>query len=292
MASPKRVAVYCRVSTEQEIQEGSFELQQAHYREQIKNNPDMVLAGIYGDKGRSGRTMDKRSGLHHLMEDCEAGKIDVVLVKSMSRLARSLSDCLTVVRRLRALRIPLIFEKEGINTMDSRGELLISIMASIAQEESNSISENLRWSMDHSNAKGEPFFRASYGYRKAPRSRKWIIDEQQARRVRLAFKMATAGSCYREIIGTLNHLEEEEDTGETWTMKRLTYLLKNVSYIGDCITNRCYVVYTDRKHILKNKGQRDQYYIESHHEPLVSKEEFEQVQQLIKHRKLNSPHRK
>ncbi len=284
-----RVAAYCRVSTEQEIQEGSFELQQAYFRRKINENPDMVLVGVYGDKGKSGRSTHGRNGLQKLLRDCEDGKIDRILVKSISRFARNLTDCLAICRRLRELNIPVIFEKEGVNSMDSTGELLLSIMAAVAQEESFSISENLRWSMERSNAKGEPFFLASYGYRKEPDSHKWRIDESAARRVRTAFQMAWNGSCYREILEALNQMEEEESTGETWTMRRLTYLLKNVSYIGDCVTNKRFTVYTDKRRLLTNKGQRDQFYISNHHEPLVSREVFEQVQARMRARELKSP---
>ena len=297
----KRVAAYCRVSTEMELQEGSYELQQSYFRTLIESNPDMVLAGIYGDKGKSGRGTVKRPGLRQLLQDCEDANVDMVLVKSLSRFARNVSDCLAMVRRLRELQIPVIFEKEGINTMEGSGELLIAIMAAIAQEESNSISGNMRWSIDSHNAKGEPYHRTSYGYkREAKGSPKWIIDDDQAKRVRCAFDMAAAGKGYMEIIDRLNAMEAEElsepstksntksKTGTKWNYHRLVYLLKNIAYTGDYLTNQQYTLYTDRRINRRNKGERDQYYITEHHSPIVSKEQFELVQQMLANGSLSS----
>ena len=287
--TPLRVAAYCRVSTDKELQEGSYETQQAYFQRYIAENPGMVLAGIYGDLGKSGRSVHGRQGLQALLRDCETGKIDLVLVKSLSRFARSLSDCLALVRRLKELHIPVIFEKEGINTMEGSGELLLSVMASIAQEESKSIGENLRWSVSQSNAKGEPFFHPSYGFRRAEDSRKWVIQADEAKRVYRAFTLAATGEwTYQEILALLNQIEQKEKTNQTWSKKRLIYLLTNVAYMGDCLTNRTYHVYTDKKIILPNRGERDQYYIEDHHPAIVSREMFKRVQQVMKSGLLHS----
>lgn len=291
-AQPCRVAVYCRVSMELELQEGSFERQRAHYEQLIAANPAMTLVDVYGDKGKSGRSIHARAAFRRMLADCEAGKIDMILTKSLSRFARNMADCLTVVRRLRELRIPVVFEKEGINTMESSGELLLSIMASLAQEESNSIAENMRWSMDRSNARGEPFFRAAYGYTKCGTGRAWGIDADAARRVRCAFDMAAQGRYYREIIGALDAMECEAGTGVTWSRKRVAYMLRNVSYMGDCLTNRTFTVYTDRRLQLKNCGERDRYYIEGHHAPLVSRALFARVQRVMDSGLLHSGHKR
>lgn len=288
-----RVAAYCRVSTEKDLQEHSYESQQESFRQQIEADPTMTLAGIYGDIGKTGRSIHHRCGLQQLLQDCEDDKIDLVLVKSLSRFSRSLSDCLSMVRRLRELRIPVIFEKEGINTMDGSGELLISIMASIAQEESNSISENLRWSEKQSNAKGEPFFHPSYGYRRQEGSRAWEIQSEEAQRVYRAFELAATGEwSYQEILSELNRMEKAEGTGATWSKKRLIYLLTNVVYMGDCLTNRTYHVYTDKMVIRPNRGERDQYYIEEHHTPIVSREMFQRVQQVMQSGLLHSSYKR
>ena len=290
---PRRAAIYCRVSTKKEFQEHSYEAQQTFLRQRIADDPTLTLAGIYGDIGKTGRSIHGRSGLQELLRDCESGQIDLVLVKSLSRFSRSLSDCLTMVRRLRELRIPVIFEKEGINTMEGSGELLLSIMASIAQEESRSIGENLRWSVKQSNAKGEPFFHPSYGFRRKKGSRVWEIYPEEAQRVRRAFALAATGEwSYQEILTVLNQMERSEETGAVWSKKRLVYLLTNVVYMGDCLTNRTYHVYTDKMVIRPNRGERDQYYIEDHHPAIVSREMFQRVQQVMKSGLLHSSYKR
>ena len=277
------------------MQENSFDRQCDYFRQMIENAPHLTLAGIYGDFGKSGRSIHARPELQRLLADCEAGKIDIIFVKSISRFARSMSDCLAIVRRLRELKIPVVFEKENINTMDGMGELLISIMASVAQEESNSISENMRWSIEQHNAKGTPYYHPSYGYRKAGKgSLDWVIDEQQAKVVRCAFDMALERRSYKEIVEKLNEMEvsSTENTSEAapkprkyakpWNRRRVVYLLKNIAYIGDYLTNRTYIVYTDKRKMVRNKGERDQYYLDGHHEAIISKEQFEKVQMILK----------
>ena len=290
---PKRVAAYIRVSTEKELQEHSYEAQEAYFRHRIEEDPHMTLIEIYGDKGKTGRSVHGRQGLQQLMADCESGKIDLVLVKSLSRFARSMSDCMSMVRQLRSLRIPVIFERENINTMDSSGELLLAIMAAIAQEESNSIAENTRWAINQSNAKGEPTYHPSYGYVREKDSRMWQIQLDEAKRVRKAFDMASSGQyTYSEILDALNKIERADCTGATWSKKRLVYLLTNVVYMGDCLTNRTYSVYTDKRLLVPNRGEREQYYIEDHHPAIVSREQFERVQQVMKSGLLHSHYKR
>ena len=290
---PLRTAAYCRVSTDKELQENSYETQQEYFRHRIVSDPTLTLAGIYGDKGKTGRSLHGRTGLQALLCDCEAGRIDLVLVKSLSRFSRSLPDCLAMVRRLKELGIPVIFEREGINTMDGSGELLLSIMAAIAQEESRSIGENLRWSVRQSNAKGEPFFHPSYGFRRKKDSHAWEICPTEAQRVRRAFSLAATGRwTYQEILTELNRIEQSEQTGNVWRKKRLVYLLTNVVYMGDCLTNRTYHVYTDKMIVRPNRGERDQYYIEDHHPAIIHREMFERVQQVMKSGLLHSSYQR
>ncbi len=290
---PLRTAAYCRVSTNKELQENSYETQQVYFRHRITSDPAMILAGIYGDKGKTGRSLHGRAGLQALLHDCEAGLIDLVLVKSLSRFSRSLSDCLAMVRKLKRLGIPVIFEKEGINTLEGSGELLLSIMAAIAQEESRSIGENLRWAVKQSNAKGEPFFHPSYGFRRKQHSRAWEISPAEAQRVRRAFSLAATGRwTYQQILAELNEIEQLQGTRKVWHRKQLVYLLTNVVYIGDCLTNRTYHVYTDKRIVRPNRGERDQYYIEDHHPAIICREMFERVQQVMKSGLLHSSYKR
>lgn len=277
----RRVAVYCRVSTDRELQEGSFELQERYYRELIDTRADMELAGIYGDKGKTGRSIAARPAFRRLLADCEAGRVDLILTKSVSRFARNVGECIEALRWLRQLGIPVLFEKENLNSMDAQGELVLSLFAAMAQEESNSISQNLLWSMERHNACGQPRFKPSYGYVKARGDWEWRVEEGQARRVRLAFALAAKGVCYGAIRAALGDMERKEGTGLDWTYRRLHYLLTNENYTGICLTNR-YVGKRNRQGVQANRGERAQYRIEEHHQPLVSREVFELVQRKIR----------
>ncbi len=281
---PKRVAVYCRVSTLLDVQDSSFETQRDAYIQMIDGRDDLVLADVYGDHGRSGASINRRPEFQRMLRDCEDGKIDIVMTKSISRFARNLRDCLTTIGRLRELGIPVLFEKEGIDTMDARSELLLNVLAVIAEEESLSIGQNMRWAYERRNAAGDPFHRAPYGYRRDRQTNRWHIHEGEVRRVRYAFQSAGRGACYQEILKGLNAMEQEEDTGLVWENNRLTTLLRHEAYIGDVLTNKSYC---PARHVqVANKGERDQYYIEAHHEPIVDRETWERVQELVKRRLL------
>ena len=280
----KRVAIYCRVSTLYEVQDSSFETQRDAYIQMIDSRNDLVLAGVYGDHGKSGTSIKRRSEFQRMLRDCEDGKIDIVMTKSISRFARNLRDCLTTIDHLKQLGIPVLFEKEGINTMDNKSELLLNVLAIIAEEESISIGQNMRWAYERRNAAGDPFHRAPYGYRRDRQTNRWHIHEGEARRVRYAFQSAGRGACYQEILKGLNAMEQEEDTGLVWENNRLTTLLRHEAYIGDVLTNKSYC---PARHVqVANRGERDQYYIESHHEPVIDRETFDRVQELVKRKLL------
>lgn len=274
----RRVAVYCRVSTATEMQEGSFAMQKAAYTRQIAESPEMELVEIYGDYGKSGRFVQTRPEFQRMIRDCEAGKIDVILTKSISRFARNLADCMENIQKLRHMGIPVIFEENHMNTMDSSSELLLCILASIAQEESNSISQNILWAYEQRNARGETSCRISYGYRREDGGSGWRVEPSEAMRVRYAFEKASVCTCYREILQGLNAMEEQEQTGVKWSRKRLGYLLSNVCYIGDYLTGKSYRAGGHKQR--KNKGERDQYYLEGHHEAIVDRAMFQRVQQV------------
>ena len=281
---PKRVAVYCRVSTLLDVQDSSFETQRDAYIQMIGSRNDLVLAGVYGDHGKSGTSIKRRSEFQRMLRDCEDGKIDIVMTKSISRFARNLRDCLTTIDHLKQLGIPVLFEKEGINTMDNKSELLLNILAIIAEEESISIGQNMRWAYERRNAAGDPFHKAPYGYRRDRQTNRWHIHEGEARRVRYAFQSAGRGACYQEILKGLNAMEQEEDTGLVWENNRLTTLLRHEAYIGDVLTNKSYC---PARHVqVANRGERDQYYIEAHHEPIVDREAWDRVQELVRRRLL------
>lgn len=271
---PLRVAAYCRVSTEKEAQEGSYEGQMAYYRAFITGDPRMRLVGLYGDKGKSGLSAKKRSGLQRLMEDCRAGKIDLILTKSISRFARNMSDCAELMRELRGLGVQVLFEKEELHSMCDNAALMLHIFSAIAQEESHSISQHTARAHEQYALEGRPFGRVAYGYRNAGDNR-WEINEEEAPKVRRAFDLAGAGNSYQEILKALNTMEE----GPVWQQRRLKRMLTNPVYKGDYVTNQTVSLVPGKQVV--NKNYRDRIYIWEHHEPIVSPPKFDAVQRLI-----------
>ncbi len=283
---PRRVAVYCRVSTLSESQDESFETQCAYYEKRIATDPTLTLADIYGDQGISGKSAEHRPEFQRMLTDCMNGKIDVVMTKSISRFARNLADCLETVRYLRSISIPVIFEREGIDTMERDGEFLLTVLASIAQEEINNMSQNIKWAHEHYNSKGDPCRHPPYGYRMTIENGKhiWSICESEAKRVRYAFREAVKGEKYFRIVEGLNEIEKGEGSSIVWSYPRLARMLRNEVYTGDILTNK-YVTpdYLSGKSV-KNKGQYRQYFIEDHHGPIITREEFRLVGERFKRR--------
>ena len=270
-----RAAAYCRVSTAREEQEGSYEMQAACYRDLIQSSDDMELVGIYGDRGRSGLHKDGRPGLQKLMEDCRAGKIQRIYTKSISRFARNMAECAEMIRELRKLKVNIIFEKENLYLDNIQSSLVLNILSAIAQEESHSISQHSIKAHEQYALQGRPYGRISFGYRSAG-NHCWVICEEEARKVRCAFRMAEEGKCYQEIIQELNRMEED---GYTWNQQRLKRMLMNVVYKGDYFTNASVCIVPGKQ--VRNKGFRDRIYITGHHEPIVSPELFDDVQEII-----------
>ena len=286
-----RVAAYCRVSTLAEEQELSYETQCSYYKRLIEADPTMMLVGVYGDQGGSGLMIKKRPEFQRMMSDCLAGKIDLVMTKSISRFARNLGDCVSCVRLLREKGIPVIFQKEGVVSTDPSCELLLSVLASMAQQEVHALSENLRWSLEYRNASGNTSRVARYGYRKIEDEagkRVWRIYEPEAQRVRLAFQMAVEGIQYRDIRHALNNIEIKEGTGVQWPQNRIISMLTSEVYIGDILTNKTFTADYLTRRISKNTGQKPQFYLEGHHEPIIDKATFEKAGEMIQQDKLKT----
>lgn len=283
-----RVAAYCRVSTSSPRQGESYEEQRSFYERTIRENPGYVLAGIYGDLGSSGGSIKKRAGFQQMLKDCRQGKIDLILTKSISRFARNLSDSLDTIRELRCLGIPVVFDREGINTMEASSEMLLSVLAAVAQEELNSLSQNIKWSLRKGCAEGNPAVRTCYGYRKRQEGKQyvWEVVPQEARRVRLAFQMAEECRKYWEICEALQQLEDEEGTRISWCYEKLRKMLRHEAYVGDLLTGKhVNIDYLDKKEV-KNKGFSEQYYLEEHHRAIVTREQFWKVQKNIQEKRL------
>ncbi len=270
-----RVAAYCRVSTDKEEQEGSYEMQERYFTDLITSNPSMTLVEIYGDKGKSGLKTAGRPGLQKLMEDCRAGKIDLIMTKSISRFARNMSDCAEMIRELRSLGVDVHFEKENVNSRSTGCDLILNIFSAIAQEESNSISQHSIRSHEQYTLEGRPFGRVAFGYYNAGDNR-WEINEEEAVKVRMAFRMAGQGMCYSEI---LKALDETERDNYKWKQKRLKRMLTNPVYKGDYYSHGTVCLVPGKP--IPNKGYRDRFYIKGHHEAIITTEEWERVQRIV-----------
>ena len=281
-----RTAAYCRVSTLSEDQQSSFDTQCAYYKQMIESDPKKEFVGVYADQ-MSGLHADKRTEFMRLIQDCEDGNIDLVITRSVSRFSRNMGDCLHFVNKLRMLNIPVIFEKEHISSLDKNAELFLSILASMAQEEVGHLSRNIRWAHVHAAELGKPIRKAAYGYRQN-KKREWIIYEPEAKRVRLAFRLAAELKSYTDIVDSLNALESLEKTGVRWSQARIYRMFRNEAYRGDVLTHKTYkpdYILAKQK---KNNGEREQYYIEDHHQPIIPVEVFDQVQAIIDANLLNT----
>ena len=281
----KRTAAYCRVSTTSDTQDGSFEVQCEYYEKLIKADPTMEFVGVYGDHGKSGRSMRGRKELNRLIKDCEDGKIDLVLTKSISRFARNMMECVSTIRHLSELGVTVRFEKEGLDTETMGGELMLGILATIAQEESNSLAQNIRWSRQKYIERGQPWDTARYGYVSVGKEHKWEIVPHEAQVVRQAFYMAGMCYTYSEIAEELTRMEKENGSGRVWNKTPVVSLLRSNVYVGEYLSNKECTIIDDEGCVkrIKNRGYVDQILIEDHHEALVSRELYDVVQELLDH---------
>ena len=281
-----RVAAYCRVSTQLEQQESSFEAQKNYYTEKITNNPNWKLAGIYADDGISGTDMKKRDEFNRLLQDCEAGKIDMILTKSISRFARNTVDTLNTLRILRKKGVTVFFEKEHIDTHADNGEMIITVLSGLAQEESFNLSENTRWGIIRKFENGTIILNHNrfMGYTKGKDGELAIVPEE-AETVRLIFRMYLEGT---SIAGIKRHLEKEgilTVTGrKIWNEGTISKMLSNEKYMGDALLQKSYTADFLTKTRKKNNGEMRQYYITDNHEGIVAKEIYYAVQQETQRR--------
>ena len=277
--SKLRVCAYCRVSTLRETQASSIDSQSNHYEEHIKSNPEWVYAGIYIEEGVTGTKTEVRPELQRLLNDCRDHKIDLILTKSISRFARNTTDCLELVRHLTSLGINIWFEKENIHTDSMSSDFLLSIFACLAEEESHSISSNVKWSIR------KKFEDGSYKQALAPFGYEWkdkmlVVSERESEIVKLIFRMALSGSGYYTIANFLNNKKIPGPTGKEWSPNEVSLILSNLVYTGDILLQKTFVDESFRQK--KNQGEMNQYLVDEHHEAIISKEEFESVQELMK----------
>lgn len=276
-----RVAAYCRVSTDSDAQLESLETQKSHYENYINSREDWEFAGLYFDEGITGTKADKRPKLMRLIDDCKAKKVDFVITKSISRFSRNTTDCLDIIRTLLNLNIPVYFEKENINTGSMESELFLSILSSMTEGESTSISENNKWGIK------KRFENGTYKLGYVPYGYRWengeiIVDPEQAVIVKHIFSELLAGKGTDAIAKGLNAENVPTKKGGRWTSTSIRGILANEKYTGDCIFQKTYTDSNFNRH--RNDGQFDQYYVADHHEAIISHEDFDAATALIEQR--------
>jgi len=276
-----RVAAYARVSTDSREQLVSLEAQKSHYETSIKSNPNWEYVGLYFDEGVSGTSMAKRDGLLKMLDDCEAGKIDFIIIKSISRFARNTTECLEAVRKLIKLKVFIYFEKENINTGDMESELLLTIFSSLAESESVSLSENEKWSIEKRFQNGTYIIASPpYGYKNEDGL--MVINEDEVDVVRCIFAECLAGKGGHLIARALNDKGIPTRKKREWTSGTVLSILRNEKYKGDVLFQKTFTDGTFARHI--NNGEKNQYYIAEHHEAIITAEDFELAQTIIKRR--------
>jgi DNA invertase Pin-like site-specific DNA recombinase len=285
-----RVAAYCRVSTYEEAQAGSFELQVQRYREFIEQNPKWEMAGIYADEGVSATSMRKRVDFLRMIEDCRLGKIDLIVTKSVSRFARNTSDCLDVVRQLKTLRPPVgvFFETENLNTANSDNEFTLGVMSLVAQGESEQKSAAVRWAIVERFKKGIPIIPTHnlLGFDKNSLG-DVVIAEEEANVVSRIFNSYMDGVSTREIAQSLTDDCIPTVTGNpVWKSSGVRNILRNEKYCGDVLMQKTFTVdcFTHKK--MKNTGQRPQYRLRDAIPAIIPRERWMAVQELLKVRRL------
>ena len=276
----RRVCAYARVSTDSDEQFTSYEAQIEYYTKYIKGNPEWEFVDVYTDEGITGTSTKRRAGFKQMINDALDGKIDLIVTKSVSRFARNTVDSLTTIRKLKEKGIEIFFQKENIYTLDSKGELMVTIMSSIAQEESRSISENVTMGKRWAFKEGKVYF--SYknflGYDKGPDG-KPIINEEEASIIRYIYRAYLEGKTSREITDELNRLGVPAPGNKTgWHMSTILSILKNEKYKGDALLQKKFTVNFLEHKMKKNEGEVPQYYVEGNHPAIIPPCEWEAVQ--------------
>ena len=281
-----RVAAYCRVSTKQEEQINSYEVQKKHYTEKINVNPEWQMVGIFADRGITGTSVLKRDEFNKMIKLCKSKKIDMILVKSISRFARNTVDCLHYTRMLKTLGIDVYFEEQGIHSIKSDAEFYISIYGTIAQSESENISANVKWGKLQSAKEGKVAFmyKNFLGYRKGVDGNP-EIDEEQAETVKIIYDRFLAGDSLKQIAVKLQNEKRLSPSGRNeWSTATIRSILSNEKYKGDAIINKTFTVDCLTKEIRKNNGERPKYYVENNHPAIIDAEMFGRVQEELARR--------
>ena len=277
-----RVAAYCRVSTDTEDQINSYKSQVQYYTDLIASKPEWQMAGIYSDAAITGTKVDKREGFRNMIADCTSGKIDLVITKSISRFARNTLDTLKYVRLLKDKGVAVIFEDENINTMAMEGELLLTVLSSVAQQEVENISANVKKGLQIKMSRGEMVgFNGCLGYDYHPENKSITVNEREAAIVKRIFERYIQGVGCKFIADELREMGAlKKDGTSEWTECHIRGILQNVKYQGDLLMGSTYTTDPISKRRVLNRGEQDMYYMRDHHQPIVSRELFDEAQKV------------
>lgn len=284
-----KVAAYARVSTDMEEQQTSFISQQKYYMEKIRTNPNWIFVEVYADEGISGTQAIKRENFMRMINDAANGKIDLILTKSISRFARNTLDTLKYVRELKSHGVAIIFEEENINTLDMAGELLLTVLSSVAQQESETISSHIKLGLKMKKERGELVgFSSCYGLHYDSKTHKMSVIEEEAKIVKFIFEQYLKGYGCSMISQMLTNMNIISPGGHSsWSPTTIVQILRQEKYVGDVIQGKTYTVdsITHKREI--NNGEEDKYIIKDHHEPIVSREVFEEAQMILSNRSIS-----
>lgn len=280
----QRVAAYCRVSTDQEDQINSLESQQRYFRQYIQNHQDWELFAVFADEGLSGTNTKKRKAFHHMIDCARSGKLDLIITKEISRFARNTLDSIAYTRELKRLGVGVIFMNDNINTLDGDAELRLAILSSIAQEESRRTSQRVKWGQKRRMEQGVVFGRSMLGY--DVKNGNLIINPEGAEVVRLIFqKYVWEGKGTHVIARELLEAGIHPMRSEKWSNTVILRLLRNEKYCGDLVQKKTYTpdyLSHDKKY---NKGQEEFVIIKNHHQPIISRELFDEANRILDERR-------
>lgn len=277
----KLVCAYARVSSDKDAMLHSLSAQVQYYKDYITSNNDWLFVKVYYDEGISGTKQD-RPAFQQMLQDAKDGKIDLIITKSISRFARNTVTLLEAVRKLKSYYVDVYFEEQRIHSISSDGELMLTILASYAQEEARSVSENMKWRVKRNFEEGKPWGRAPYGY--TIENSKFVIVSKEAEAVKLIFKLYLDGIGSYRIKDIMNKSEYPTRNNCLWTETTIRGMLKNYIYTGNAVFQTTYVKNYITKKKAKNNGEKPMYHVEECHDAIISIEDYNKVQKIIKER--------
>lgn len=277
----KLVCAYARVSSDKDAMLHSLSAQVQYYKDYITSNNDWLFVKVYYDEGISGTKQD-RPAFQQMLQDAKDGKIDLIITKSISRFARNTVTLLEAVRKLKSYDVDVYFEEQRIHSISSDGELMLTILASYAQEEARSVSENMKWRVKRNFEEGKPWGRAPYGY--TIENGKFVIVPKEAKAVKLIFKLYLDGIGSYRIKDIMNKSEYPTRNNCLWTETTIRGMLKNYIYTGNAVFQTTYVKNYITKKKAKNNGEKPMYHVEECHDAIISIEDYNKVQKIIKER--------